>query len=512
MGKDSIAISAPLLVNALGGRNRNKRSDAFGALLQLRKVPPDLVDSLVKLADDPRAVVARHAIEVLGEAGSAARRPLLKLLKDSRASIEIEVLTSLGKLDPKDSTVHQRLRRIAGKKSRRVTAASYNLDLIKNWAVEGRYTGPDPVTKRKPVTRKPKQLTRLLAIQDLKIRLEACESLFRLQPKNNQIAPALVKVLTNGDAKLQLETCNLISKMKSSAVITAPQLAKLLESRKIIPDAPNQPGGRWLATAAGTALRSLGNAGVNVFTRVLKHEESAMRGMAACWLGSMGRNAKLAIPHLVAQLDDKGIYTVAISNHFGVPREVRMTAAQALGDIGPAAKVAIPRLMQMLQVDGADTYAVRALGQIGCRPKRVIPQLLKIATDNSFLAIEIVTAIHKLDPMHAEIVPRLRKILKQIDKETTINKEYFFRMRKVVDVIIQLGRRGHFLKPELVDFAVLHEFMAPNVRFEAALALAHLDPKKPKWRALAWRIARKRDISGLYWDRYREMKKLGVKP
>jgi len=49
--------------------------------------------------------------------------------------------------------------------------------------------------------------------------------------------------------------------------------------------------------------------------------------------------------------------------------------------------------------------------------------------------------------------------------------------------------------------------MGPGVRFEAALILANLDPKKPKWLAIAARIARKRDIVGLYWERFREMKK-----
>jgi len=190
--------------------------------------------------------------------------------------------------------------------------------------------------------------------------------------------------------------------------------------------------------------------------------------MAASWLGSMGKEATPAIPHLVARLDDKGTLTVAISSHVGVAREVRMMAADALGELGPAAKIAVPKLIQMLQINEVEIHAVRALGEIGCSPQRVIPPLLKIPTDSSYLAIAIVTTLHKLDPMHSEIVPRLRRILKRVGKQADIINDYFLRMRDVGDVIIQIGRRGHLLKPELVDLAVLHEFMVSVATIVAA--------------------------------------------
>ena len=470
IGKNSIAISAPLLVKTLGGRNQNKREAAFDALMELRQVPPVVVNPLVRLADDPRTSVALHAVAVLGEAGSAAHKPLLKLFKDKRALIEVEVLTSLGKLNPQDPNVHKRLKQIASDKQRPADAraAKYSLNLLEGWAVEGRYTRPVPKAKRKAVTAKPDQLARQLASQNLKIRLEACESLFRLQPKNHQIAPALIKVLTKSDPKLRLKACDLIAKMKLTATVTAPHLAKLLGSREIIPYGPNQLGGRSLSWAAATALRSLGQVGVKAFIPVLKHKKSEVRGMAASWLGSMGKEATPAIPHLVARLDDKGTLTVAISSHVGVAREVRMMAADALGELGPAAKIAVPKLIQMLQINEVEIHAVRALGEIGCSPQRVIPPLLKIPTDSSYLAIAIVTTLHKLDPMHSEIVPRLRRILKRVGKQADIINDYFLRMRDVGDVIIQIGRRGHLLKPELVDLAVLHEFMVSVATIVAA--------------------------------------------
>ena len=79
----------------------------------------------------------------------------------------------------------------------------------------------------------------------------------------------------------------------------------------------------------------------------LKAAAPVIRNGAAYEIASMGPAAAVAVPALIAALDDP----VAV---------VRFPVTVALGEIGPAAAAAVPRLKQMMEEEMSDEVAAAA--------------------------------------------------------------------------------------------------------------------------------------------------------
>jgi HEAT repeat protein len=97
-----------------------------------------------------------------------------------------------------------------------------------------------------------------------------------------------------------------------------------------------------------------------------------VRSSAAYAVGSIGAEAKTALPQLVSLLQDSNA-------------EVRSSAAYALGDIGAEAKTALPQLVSLLQDSNADVgrSAAEALASLGAEAKTVLPQLVPLLQDSN---------------------------------------------------------------------------------------------------------------------------------
>ena len=88
-------------------------------------------------------------------------------------------------------------------------------------------------------------------------------------------------------------------------------------------------------------------------------------------LGSIGAEAKTALPQLVPLLQDSDA-------------NVRSSAAFALGRIGAEAKIGVPQLVRLLKDSDANvrTNAAYALASIGAEAKTGVPQLVRLLKDS----------------------------------------------------------------------------------------------------------------------------------
>ena len=127
---------------------------------------------------------------------------------------------------------------------------------------------------------------------------------------------------------------------------------------------------------AADALGSIGTeakAAVPDLVNALKNDKDAfVRSSAASALGRLGTEAKAAVPDLVNSLKDKD-------------GDVRSRAAGALGNIGTEAKAAVPDLVNALKNDERASVrgsAADALGSIGTEAKAAVPDLVNSLKDD----------------------------------------------------------------------------------------------------------------------------------
>jgi HEAT repeat protein len=138
---------------------------------------------------------------------------------------------------------------------------------------------------------------------------------------------------------------------------------------------------RSLSDRAACSIALMGNKGVSAAVTLLKDQNSDLKGYGAWILGTIGPNAEVAVPELIATLKDK---------HSGV----HLAAAEALGQIGKHAKRAIPSLATALK-HGSELFRVVAA-----------------------------VAIRHIDPLNKDAISTLVHLLQSKDETQRLNAVY----------------------------------------------------------------------------------------
>ena len=127
------------------------------------------------------------------------------------------------------------------------------------------------------------------------------------------------------------------------------------------------------------------------------------RWYAAYMLGTLGPDAAAAVPTLHKVLEKKAEHEY-----------VRGMAAWALGRIGPAAETEIPLLAETMHSRGhlaVRRASVESLGNFGAAAKPVVPELVKLLTDDDATTrVNTAVALWKID-RHPKAVPALLEML-----------------------------------------------------------------------------------------------------
>ncbi|HJT34822.1 MAG TPA: HEAT repeat domain-containing protein [Pirellulales bacterium] len=222
-------------------------------------------------------------------------------------------------------------------------------------------------------------------------------------------------------------------------------------------------------------------------TAALQDNKPAVRREAAEALGRIGPTATDAVPRLIELLDDEDSWDAA---------------AEALGHIGPAARAAVPKLLKSLQAmqqlpDSGEydyfpeEYFARldALAGIGSGALDAVPELLRLAKfDDRAICGGAVVTLARIDPTHPSLVPRLRILLVELERRSTIGSAAsMFGMGgnrfdnladKIADTVWELGPHAEPLVPDLERIVTANHLVDLKVRCYAAFALARFQPHR----------------------------------
>jgi HEAT repeat protein len=138
-------------------------------------------------------------------------------------------------------------------------------------------------------------------------------------------------------SKVRVEAAYALGGLGPGAKSAVPQLVKLSREALIRFENDDEEFG-W------AAIYALGCIEPTVLLEILEDENGRIRTWAAQRLGTMGPQAKFAVPALTKALNDRWSW-------------VRAEAANALGQIGPEARAAIPALEDALKDTNADVRA-----------------------------------------------------------------------------------------------------------------------------------------------------------
>lgn len=142
-------------------------------------------------------------------------------------------------------------------------------------------------------------------------------------------------------------------------------------------------GSQQVRFTACIALAEFGDRAVGAVPSLrtaLQDENVRLRARAAMALDGIGPLAQEAVPELVKCLD-------LVDPNDGNPKATQpgvvTASAFALGSIGPDAKASVPVLLKMMHSEKSYRrhVALVALGKIRSEPEKVLPVILKIATE-----------------------------------------------------------------------------------------------------------------------------------
>ena len=255
-----------------------------------------------------------------------------------------------------------------------------------------------------------------------------------------------------------------------------------------------------------TTMAQLGPTAVPGLIAALERRDARIRTLAAEALGKIGPAADVAIPRLIALLDD----------------ESWEAAAEALGCLGAESRAAVPKLIRMIEAlrappnqrdsgpadvdpfdngmlelpssgpddssdDDDDIYVddpnaseyaaiLTALGRIGADARDAAPAVIKLAkSDDPKVRHVAIQTLARIDSANPSLMWYLRRWLAEWERKSATDHtliDFDWSFDELADAVWQLGPRAEPLAPELSRLMATAPLMNPQVRCYAAYALA----------------------------------------
>jgi HEAT repeat protein len=179
--------------------------------------------------------------------------------------------------------------------------------------------------------------------------------------KQNRIA-VLITALEDPHVSVVWNATRDLAKLGPAASSALPALRIALKS--------HDPTSRLWARFAIAKITGDEASHLTEFIKALNNKKGIFPGMASAALAGFGRNARAAVPLLIAELAEENA-------------EYRWSAAGALANIGPEAAEAVPTLIQTLedQDEKVRWYAAWALGEIGSAAEPAVSALIGLLDD-----------------------------------------------------------------------------------------------------------------------------------
>lgn len=344
-------------------------------------------------------------------------------------------------------------------------------------------------------------LVKALSDDDLSIRLQAASALSRIGPYAKEAVPTLIECLSSEDGLIMMEAVEILGDIGPEAadalpyilekasynldgnrVLTVPavyavsyigQDAEGLEDYIIPLLKSERSGDDYVAVQALKRLRSKAPGFIEFLISVLDGQNNYSLNKVLEILGDIGPPAAEAIPSIRAIIEERdqeaykrcqGIETLP---KIGAGQEVmdilmiyvddtelviRLNAIWALGKIRPTPEGLVDTLMGMLTNE--DEFRVRdaictALGDIGLRPKDVIPLLIEAVRPRWFggpPGMWAVEALATFGPDAKDATPVLVETLDYMIGYQQYGDKYW---KEIIDTIYALGDIGPAAKEAL---------------------------------------------------------------
>lgn len=200
----------------------------------------------------------------------------------------------------------------------------------------------------------------MLKHSDKYVRRQAVWALARLGSVAKNALPDLCEALRDTDPRTATGAAQAIGNMGADAANAIPALAEAMRGTNIV-----------LCRLAAKALSQIGASAIPTLIEHLQHADPFVRGESALALGWIGPSAALAVPYLIALLDEKikvqknnresnstnslpsavtpvTPLLISPSEKAGPEESSRLFAIQALGRMGSAAVAALPTLQNII--------------------------------------------------------------------------------------------------------------------------------------------------------------------
>ncbi len=216
-------------------------------------------------------------------------------------------------------------------------------------------------------------------------RLAAVHGLRLFGPRAAAAVPELVRILREEkDPRLLWYTAAAVGEIGPKANAAVPPLIAAL-------------GSTLAATGRPVTYAHFGGFGIS-------KEDGPIRLAAAVALGSIGPDAREAVPDLTRALTD-------------ADSRVRGEAAASLGAIGPDSGPAVPALAHLAVAEADDQIADLAAEALGSIGPRAVPALVTmLRTGRATVRVRALTALEKVGPKAAAAIPELLRALEDRDE------------------------------------------------------------------------------------------------
>lgn len=371
--------SVPVLIRAIKNQDRNIRARAVGILGIIAPNSAPAIPALINALNDPKNDLQSDIIEALGEIGEGAKAAIpviVPYLKDKDTSTRTIAATALMKIGYQGREITPIL-------SAALRDKNTSDDLVETLGYIGQNAAPLVPT-----------LVELLksSSQDS---YRITETLGRIGKGAKEAVPVLIVQLKNKDDLLRSMTFETLGEIGEEARAAIPELVAVLQNKK---------NNGEIRDRASDTLGKMGKDAVLPAIALLHNQDIDVRISAAKALGGIGRDAKAAIPDLLAILTDKKLN--AQSRVAKPPRNFEResfspstllldAATDAFGSIGSDA---VPYLVNILRNPNTELRSRAARALIQAR-KDAVPALIGLIKDKDeeirFIAYDTLETIGK---------------------------------------------------------------------------------------------------------------------